>query len=747
MGASIDQFKESARKRGFKNLKEAWQQYSSNMSALEKQQLVLELSKDQPWWWKEIIDDFLSTHDVTLCMPILEKVVEKGGLWIGLMHFNQRCSDDPDFATKCLSHLSKITGQNALDFSCIILAYSLSKNKERWDILRNRFASPSSDMRYSTLLAGRILINMGHEPDLEYLKALHELATREIDRRINKELSWDTVLTYHLIPDSARKTLNRLLRLRDVFVASELLTALSWKNKVPFSLRFELVEILSLVEDKNIEGKIARCIATFGDADVDTSLQVIRKIASRNHYSIYGDQAWTCQQLGKSKLKESLEVVKSWTREELDYVEKYGLHRFFIPDVLMELTTGDRDALISCIEELSEEESNDRLVMTTIREYMKNVPKKRWRPTNKDDEKRLDQCIYALEKIAVRSGKPKEKFPRVKERIFRIGQLIELIQNAEHIPQPALVKQGLKKFPNINRFISVSLKGGKLKPLPFLSLLGTDRCDYKEYVDRVKDAKKEKNKNKQTVMIYQARDALYYYGLLSHLDNCLTSIRKTEYGTKELRAKLLHENENQFQSAISEIEVISRLRQQLPLTIAEVAPTKEGKGAKRPDIMVKVLGLPMHVEVITPEMAAVLRYLGGGGIPNRLVGKILDEFEKHFKDLADDFPALIVADLSHSEIDYLSADTAMSGSLAVSMLWDNKSRQVVAEYPTRAKDAISLRAPETSKLLGLIVYKRIITKEGHIILRGRCVINPFSTENKNVPVCKVVGDVLLDIVD
>lgn len=199
---------------------------------------------------------------------------------------------------------------------------------------------------------------------------------------------------------------------------------------------------------------------------------------------------------------------------------------------------------------------------------------------------------------------------------------------------------------------------------------------------------------------------------------------------------------------MSEIEVIGRLRPHLPLTISEAAPITSDAGTpKRPDIGIVVLGFPIHIEVITPGIAAVLRYLGGGGIPNRLVGMILSEFNKHLKGLADDRGALIVVDVSHSEIDYMSAYSAMSGSLALGMIWDTEKGQVIAEYPTRGKDAISLIEPTTRKILGLIVYKKTLTKEGCVILPGKFVPNQFSAESKKVLACKVIEGTFLDLVD
>ena len=742
------QFKEVVRQKGFRSITEEWLIFSSKLSISEKQQVAVALSKEHPWIWEPVLDDFLSNHDLELCLPVLDNVIARTGLGIGLHSFRKRCSADVDFANQCISHLNDIESQNSLDLSSIILAYSLSNNVDRWAILTDKLRNHSAKDRYNALLASRILINMKIRPSSDFLKAVYEIGTREMDTRVTRELAWIAVLTYSLVPDGAKKMLCWLLSLCDVSVAYEVLRALSWKNEVPTELRFELLRNLSGVLDQNIEEQIAWCIAEFGHTDVASSMQILREISARNHYSIYGGRAWAFQQLGERQRDKCIEIVKSWVNEKSDNVEKYRLHCFFVPEVLMELTIGNRDTLVSVIEDLSG--SNDDLVIATIQEYMKDVPVEQWEPNNPSDQKRLSKCIDILKKIAIRSGKPQERFPKVKEKIFQCGQLIELIRTVERKPQPELVRDGLKQFDSIGRFISVSVDEklvSESPPFPLFLLLGSDRCDYKEYLERVDSARKEKDQNKQTILIYRSKDSLARFGLLSHLDNCLAAIGETELGTRELRAKLLHEKESEFQSAISEIEVISRLRQQMPLAIAERAPTKEGSTIKRPDIRIEVLGLPIYTEVITPGMAAILRYLGGGGIPNRLVGMILHEFKKHLNDLVDDRHAIIVVDMSHSEIDYFSADSAMSGSLALGLIWDTENRQAVAEYPTRGKDAVSLIDPATRKILGLIVYKRIFTKEGHIALRGRYLPNPFSQEGKKVLVCKVVGEILLDLVD
>ena len=155
----------------------------------------------------------------------------------------------------------------------------------------------------------------------------------------------------------------------------------------------------------------------------------------------------------------------------------------------------------------------------------------------------------------------------------------------------------------------------------------------------------------------------------------------------------------------------------------------------------------MRARIITPGLAAILRYLGGGGMPNRLRNMVLTEHNKHFKGLLDDRNAVIVVDISFSEINYSSADSAMSGSLALGTLWNPEKGQVIDTYLTRSKDAVSLFEPATRNILGLIFYKKIITEDESVKFRGKFIPNPFSTEVKKDLVCKVIAETLLDLLE
>jgi hypothetical protein len=78
-------------------------------------------------------------------------------------------------------------------------------------------------------------------------------------------------------------------------------------------------------------------------------------------------------------------------------------------------------------------------------------------------------------------------------------------------------------------------------------------CDL-HHIRRAKGLPNEKRILEQ----HRAYGALWRQGILSHLDNCLAMVHETEPGTSNLRDKLLHKDKEQFESALSEIEVIGR---------------------------------------------------------------------------------------------------------------------------------------------------------------------------------------------
>jgi len=168
---------------------------------------------------------------------------------------------------------------------------------------------------------------------------------------------------------------------------------------------------------------------------------------------------------------------------------------------------------------------------------------------------------------------------------------------------------------------------------------------------------------------------------------------------------------------------------------------------RRPDISVQFGDDTISIEVITPQMAAILRFLGGGGIPNRLTGKIISEFHKHFRGQTDDKDAIIIVDASRTEIGHWDAISSMRDTPSLQMIFDKKSGRVVAERPVYAKDSVTDKEPETRSIRGVLLFKGRMSEEGHLFLVGKFFPNVHSRAPDKFVFCKIIEDQLLDLVE
>jgi len=225
---------------------------------------------------------------------------------------------------------------------------------------------------------------------------------------------------------------------------------------------------------------------------------------------------------------------------------------------------------------------------------------------------------------------------------------------------------------------------------------------------------------------------LYCYSLLKHIDDELRYINPKEKGTRDMRNKFIKQPER-FQAILSEIEIIGRLRKQSYKV--EISPEIkiEENGTivtKNLDLRVEIDGEDILIEVISPEMMRELRYFGGAMIKkNRLKATILGEFfKKHKLDMMEQKkPVLFVVDISETELDYETAKSCLEGSLGVQIIRYENSQDVRL---IRRNDSLHDLNLKTDIIIGLIVYKRILGRDGKIHLKGRGFSNPYSNHPK-----------------
>jgi hypothetical protein len=107
---------------------------------------------------------------------------------------------------------------------------------------------------------------------------------------------------------------------------------------------------------------------------------------------------------------------------------------------------------------------------------------------------------------------------------------------------------------------------------------------------------------------------------------------------------------------------------------------------------------------------------------------------------------MIIVDATHAEMDYFEAISSMQGTPSVRFLIDKSSGEIVNQCPAHAEDSITDLEPETRSILGILVYKRRISKEGHLILVGKFFENVHSRSPRKLDLCKPIEEQLLDVV-
>ena len=754
MKPTVEEFFESTKGIRGNDLLKYWGKLSSKWSESEKLEFALELAEHNVWYWDTILDDIICSEEPKDGYPLLAKIVEKEGVGLKLHKFRSRCQKDLSFSREYVKLLDQENTRNTAMFSGLLLALSFQGTAIDWSEIESRLSSVNENRILSAAFAIRVLDNNNQTDNIPTTLS-EKIFNRILDNRnadIRRQLVWFLISHFDPAVEQISRCLDSILHDREVLGTA--LIALSSKNPVPKDTRFHILEKAASLQDQYLEQMIGDCLASWGTNDVSRSLEIIKNIAIMRHH-IPGALTWAAERISQKMVDEAFDVVESWLTENISEGQRIIRNTFLYPHLLIILTKEHRDKLIERLNKLSQEERNDRLVISTIREYMKSLNRgKDWSPVDEQDDVYLQSCVGYLKTIAQRKGKAVSKFPSSAEpKIFQCGRMIELIEEVEFEPDPKLVRAALDNYPNINRFIKVSVDKEELEsppPTPFFILLGLERCKYQEYLKRIDEARITLKGGKLQVAEWRADDALMRQSLLEHLDNCLARVDKTESGTGELRKKLLHQDVEQFRSALSEIDVIGRLRRKLKVDISELSEVITGDGTrlpKRPDISVQLDSESIRIEVITPQMAAILRFLGGGGIPNRLTGRIISEFHKHFRGQTEDKDAMIIADTNWSEIDYWSVISSMQGTPSLQVLIDKSSGGVVAERQISAQDTVTDREPQTESILGVLAFKRRMSKEGHLLLIGKFFPNIHSRAPDKLIFCRLIEEHLLDKVE
>lgn len=267
-------------------------------------------------------------------------------------------------------------------------------------------------------------------------------------------------------------------------------------------------------------------------------------------------------------------------------------------------------------------------------------------------------------------------------------------------------------FPMIMRcfgqeWFSKEISQSKRHPLVEIILV---RNNFLNKIDELNvECRKESDKKKKIYIELGRKLFLYWANLANHIEKCL-KILQDEKGIKKIIDDKL-KNKDQFWPTLCELETATLFKEKFR---SELEPSL---GKDKPDLRTYLKNRWIYVETrgCFPKLQPGQPRFGK--LPGERIGDIILTESKHFKNIPQDTPAILIIYKGTSDIDKIhSAPAALEGSPAY---------DVNGECFTRIKnEAISLYQKGTRVFSGVVVYERTV-QNSSIKLRGNFCPNPY----------------------
>lgn len=448
-----------------------------------------------------------------------------------------------------------------------------------------------------------------------------------------------------------------------------------------------ILKICSQDNDNQVLDRVSQTLAKRGKDYPEESLDIVKDWIKRDVYFKIPSRDFCLQELGKADLNKCLEVVETWIEQE-----KEPKFMFFMPTILREMCSNDYGLLLKFLEKWSNKNNSfQRITLETMREMLSFLYQK------ENESTLVDKCFSLLKDMAqIKNIDVTTSIRGEQEKIFQCCRIMEEIVLDRKAFDFNKIESNLENYLAIKDFLGIIW--------------------FRE--------KREENNKIHPLLInlsYASDDDKKSQLFLNCLNEMIDLIAQ---GTNRVRSlKLGLQNEDQFSQTVSEIEIISAFINEWPI---EVEPDIDGK---KLDLKVETNEADLLIEVINPEMFKPLKFFRSArGIPNRARSKIYDEFKAHLKDkqIEGDAPIVIVIDIGRSEIDYEFVEDYLMGTLQLTMVFEEKKKEIVGTYPSRAKDSMHDRKGEMDLLSAVICYQTVFGSDDKLHIQGRIIPNKYA---------------------
>ena len=504
--------------------------------------------------------------------------------------------------------------------------------------------------------------------------------------------------------------------------------------KSPFDAETSLhfLETCSEVQNINVKRHVLFALVHFVEKYPEKVLEIISKYVIRDGFD-FGDMAYVLEELGKVKSEKAIKIILKWLTTKKD-----PRLTFHIPIILKELLSKtDKKLILEPIISLIESDSNfldkglDILLEVISETYDKG-----------QDDEFIPKCYDYLCGLAKQRGINIISITQGESnKILQCADLIHVIKYYSKPLDYDTIFRNVNEFVNIRDLFGFSWfeenkkVGNKTHPLlKMLEQKLPEKQKFKELADSINEAQSDRAKFNN---VFRLKNLMSTALFLNKLDTNIKLLKDSGFGLTRYANNL--KNEQQFDPTLSEIDFICPF---LGKYKVELEPKINGK---RLDAKIEIDAQTLYVEIISPNTFKPLEKLSGARtIPNRIKGKIYDEFKEQLNNIGPTGqPVIVAVDLGRSEVDYEFVEDYLFGTLKFTYYIDTKTHETVGTNVHRdEKESMHSLESEMDLISAVICYKTRLYDDLSYRTEGKIFENPHA----KVPLSRSVRKTIEDII-
>lgn len=536
---------------------------------------------------------------------------------------------------------------------------------------------------------------------------------------------------YENEPDTCKKHLFNLVKEHSNFRYS--IAHRFWIKPISDSkTRLELLKICSEDDNASVRQRTLYALTKLVSDYPEEIMNIVMSLVIKNGYH-YGDVDYLLEELGKVNFDKAMNVVRTWLEKKVPYVLSLS-----IPTIVKALLSKNKKDIVlpyleawSKIDEKHLEYSLNILLQIISGDYEK-----------KPDGEFIENAHSFLVTIAQTKHIDLQSIYKTEpNKVMQCAEIIHKIKYYSNMLNYQIIQENLKQFPHISNLLSSNwlkqMQTENNKTHPLLKVLSRELPEMSkvnETVESLLKAKDERDKFNQWFKLHSL------LGDLLFLNNIETKIKKLlDKGFNVNNYAKNLKNEQQVDATLSEIEFITPFVDNFTVQLEPKIDTKQL------DAKIEIEGQILYVEIISPRMFKPLELLEGvRGIPNRVKGKIYDEFKNQLIGLASlNQPIVVAVDVGKSEVNYEFVEDYLFGTLTFTMEFDKKTGTVVNSYSKRKEEeSMHNQKPEMDLISAVICYKTRLYDNFTYRMEGKIINNPHAKVPLSRAVAKRIEEVL-----